>query len=65
MLARHRMRVGWLESLFDQALPVEVRELPEDLTALDRLLRDPVLLEPVERAWDRTARRQALARRHH
>jgi IS5 family transposase len=35
------------ESLWDDALPVEVRELPEDLAALDRLLSDPDLLEPI------------------
>jgi hypothetical protein len=27
--------------LWDEALPVEVRELPDDLAALDRLLADP------------------------
>jgi hypothetical protein len=38
---------GQAESLWDDALPVEVRELPEDLAALDRLLADPELLEPI------------------
>jgi transposase, IS5 family len=38
---------GRAESLWDDALPVEVRELPEDLAALDRLLSDPELLEPI------------------
>jgi transposase, IS5 family len=38
---------GQAESLWDEALPVEVRELPEDLAALDRLLSDPELLEPI------------------
>ena len=32
------------ESLWDEALPVEVRELPADLAALDGLLADPGLL---------------------
>jgi hypothetical protein len=32
------------ESLWDEALPVEVRELPDDLAGLDRLLSDPALL---------------------
>lgn len=45
------------ESLFDQLLPVEVRELPADLAALDRLLADPRLLAPIEQAWEQTARR--------
>jgi IS5 family transposase len=42
--------------LFDEALPIEVRELPADLAVLDALLSDPGVLEPVERAWDRAAR---------
>ncbi len=33
-----RLSGGQVESLFDLRLPVEVRELPEDLAALDRLL---------------------------
>jgi IS5 family transposase len=32
------------ECLWDEALPIEVRELPEDLAALDRLLDDPAML---------------------
>jgi hypothetical protein len=39
------------ESLWDEALPVEVRELPEDLAALDRLLSDPGLLAPIVAHW--------------
>jgi len=34
-------------------LPVEVRELPEDLAALDRLLSDPELLAPIVAHWRR------------
>ena len=45
-----------VETLFDEALPVEVRELPEDWAALDVLLADRALLAPIERAWERTAR---------
>ena len=41
------------ESLWDEALPVEVRELPEDLAALDRLLADPGLLAPIVAHWRR------------
>jgi hypothetical protein len=33
-----RLAGGQVESLFDGLLPVEVRELPADLAALDRLL---------------------------
>ena len=47
-----RLSGGQVESLFDEVLPVEVRELPADLAALDRLLADPGLLAPVERTWD-------------
>jgi hypothetical protein len=39
---------GQAESLWDEALPVEVRELPDDLVGLDRLLSDPELLR---RSW--------------
>jgi hypothetical protein len=51
-----RLSGGQVESLFDLGLPVEVRELPVDLAALDGLLADPSLLAPIERAWDETAR---------
>jgi hypothetical protein len=42
-----RLVGGQVESLFDGLLPVEVRELPEDLAALDRLLAEPRLLGPM------------------
>jgi transposase, IS5 family len=51
-----RLAGGQVESLFDGLLPVEVRELPEDLAALDRLLAEPRLLGPIEQAWERAAR---------
>lgn len=35
------------ECLWDEALPIEVRELPDDLAELDRLLADPAMLGPV------------------
>jgi len=35
------------ESLWDESLPLEVRVLPEDLSALDVLLADPELLWPL------------------
>ncbi|MBV9337454.1 MAG: hypothetical protein JO243_16340, partial [Solirubrobacterales bacterium] len=43
------------ESLWDDVLPDEVRVLPEDLAALDGLLRDPALLAPIEQRWQRQA----------
>jgi transposase, IS5 family len=51
-----RLAGGQVESLFDGLLPVEVRELPADLAALDRLLAEPRLLGPIEQAWEQTAR---------
>jgi IS5 family transposase len=36
-----------VESLWEEALPIEVKELPEDLAALDRVLSDPGLLGPI------------------
>jgi transposase, IS5 family len=51
-----RLAGGQVESLFDQLLPIEVRELPADLAALDRLLADPRLLVPIQQAWEQTAR---------
>ena len=41
------LSAGQVECLWDEALPVQVKELPEDLAALDRLLSDPGLLGPV------------------
>jgi transposase, IS5 family len=35
------------ESLWDEMLPVEVKELPVDLAVLDRLLGDPAMLGPI------------------
>ena len=42
-----RLSAGQAECLWDEALPVEVRELPRDLAALDLLLSDPGLLGPI------------------
>jgi transposase, IS5 family len=51
-----RLAGGQVESLVDELLPVEVRELPKDLAALDRLLVDRRLLAPIEQVWAQTAR---------
>jgi hypothetical protein len=51
-----RLMGGQVESLFDQLLPVEVRERPAELAVLDRLLADRRLLAPIEQAWERAAR---------
>ena len=50
-----RLSGGQVESLFDLGLPIEVRELPADLAALDRLLESTALLEPIVRSWDQAA----------
>jgi len=50
-----RLSGGQVESLFDLGLPVEVRELPADLAALDGLLGDPALLAPVVGVWEQAA----------
>lgn len=47
------LSAGQAESLWDEALPVEVRELPDDLAALDRELSDPELLGPIVERWRR------------
>src|ERR1039458_3385723 len=39
------------ECLWDDALPIDVKELPEDLAALDVLLSDPGLLWPLVERW--------------
>jgi IS5 family transposase len=49
------------ECLWDEALPVEVRELPEELAALDRLLSDPDLLAPIVAHWRREVERTQRA----
>jgi transposase, IS5 family len=53
------------ESLWDEVLPVEVRELPEDLGRLDELLRDRALLRPIERQWQREAERSGRSAKGH
>jgi IS5 family transposase len=39
------------ESLWEESLPVEVKELPEDLAALDVMLADPEVLWPLVERW--------------
>lgn len=50
-----RMQAPQAESLWDEVLPAQVRELPEDLARIDKLLGDPALLEPIARHWRREA----------
>jgi transposase, IS5 family len=51
-----RLAGDQVESLLDELLPVEVRELPAELAVLDRLLADPGLLVPIAQAWECAAR---------
>jgi len=46
-----RLSAGQVESLWDEVLPVGVRELPEDLARLDCVLADPALLRPIVEVW--------------
>lgn len=50
-----RLQGEQVESLWDEVLPVEVRELPEDLARIDDALRDLRLLEPIVRLWHETS----------
>ena len=52
---------GQAESLWDEALPVEVRELPEDLAALDELLSDRQLLVPIVERFRREVQEERRA----
>jgi hypothetical protein len=47
---------GRVESLSDEVLPVQVRELPDDLARLDRVPSDHLLLFPIAQAWPQSAR---------
>ena len=50
-----RLVAAQAETLWDEALPIEVRELPDDLAALDGLLSGPGLSEPFVEHWQREA----------
>jgi len=45
-----------VECLWEEALPVEVKALPDDLAALDRVLSDPGLLGPILERFRREVR---------
>ena len=50
-----RLEAGQVLSLWDEVLPIEARELPEDLQRIDALLADPGLLAPVRAHWQKEA----------
>ncbi len=60
-----RLVAGQAETLWDEALPIEVRELPADLAALDELLSEPALLEPFVACWQREAVASGLSTADH
>jgi transposase, IS5 family len=47
---------GQVECLWDEVLPIQARELPEDLARLDAVLSDPLLLGPIAATWEQSAR---------
>jgi IS5 family transposase len=47
---------GQPECLWDEALPIEVKELPEDLAGLDVLLADHEVMWPLVERWQREFR---------
>jgi transposase, IS5 family len=49
------------ECLWEEALPIEVRELPDDLAALDEVLSDPGLLSPIVARFGREVERTRRA----
>ena len=51
-----------VESFWDEVLPVEVRELPDDLARLDRVLSDPLFLFPIAQGWAQDARERGARR---
>lgn len=50
-----RLVGGQVEQLWDEVLPIEVRELPADLAVIDGVLADPAVLAPVVALWEREA----------
>jgi IS5 family transposase len=57
------MSAGPVESLWDEVLPVEVRELPEDLQQIDALLSD--LLAPIAAHWQAEAKARGRSAAEH
>ena len=60
-----RLRGGQVESLWDELLPEELRELPDDLAVIDALLADEHLLAPIEAHWDREAEQRGRSAKEH
>src|SRR3990170_4324372 len=60
-----RLQGGQVESLWDEVLPEKLRELPEDLTQIDALVRDEALLAPIEAHWQREAEERGRSAKGH
>jgi IS5 family transposase len=45
------LRAPQAETLWDELLPIEAKQLPEDLAKIDALLGDPELLRPIAEHW--------------
>jgi transposase, IS5 family len=54
-----------VESLWDEILPEGLRKLPEDLAAIDELLRDEGLLAPIEAHWQKEAEARGRSAKRH
>lgn len=46
------LRAPQAETLWDELLPIEAKELPDDLRKIDELLADPELLRPIAAHWE-------------
>jgi transposase, IS5 family len=46
-----RLEAGQVLSVWDEVLPIEARELPDDLQRIDVLLSDPALVAPIRASW--------------
>jgi IS5 family transposase len=60
-----RLVAAQAETLWDEALPIEVRELPDDLAALDGLLSGPALLAVFVEHWQREAQLSGVSAADH
>jgi len=60
-----RLEGGQVESLWDELLPQQLRELPQDLAQIDALFGDEALLLPVGAHWEREAKARGRSSRAH
>lgn len=60
-----RLEGGQVESLWDEVLPEQLRELPDDLAQIDGLLRDEALLAPIEAHWQKEGQERGRSAKGH